>query len=80
MSDAIVLPVFLVRQNGSPLHQIHMLPEVELTRSGDRDRDTFENTSRFNRVFEEMVRRYPDHWIWVHKRWRTRPLGEPSIY
>jgi len=80
MSDAIVLPVFLVRVNGSPHHEIHLLPEVDVVRSGDRDRDTVENTRRFNRVFEGMVRRYPDHWIWVHKRWRTRPPGEPSIY
>jgi KDO2-lipid IV(A) lauroyltransferase len=80
ISNAIVLPVFLVRQNGSPSHQIHILPEVEVTRSSDRDHDTLENTLRFNRVLEEMVRRYPEQWIWVHKRWRTRPPGEPPIY
>jgi KDO2-lipid IV(A) lauroyltransferase len=80
MSDAVVLPVFLVRENGSARHQIYILPEVELARSGDRERDTVENTRRFNRVFEGMVRRHPDHWIWMHKRWRTRPAGEPSIY
>ena len=80
MTDAIVLPVFLVRENGSPRHQIHILPEVEVARGGERERDTVENLRRFNRVFEGMVRRHPDHWIWMHKRWRTRPPGEPSIY
>lgn len=80
MSAATVLPVFLVRQGGSPCHQIHFLPDVEISRSGNRDRDTIENTRRFNQVVEGMVRRYPDQWIWIHKRWRTRPPGEPPIY
>ena len=80
LSGAPVHPVFLVRKGRSPQHEMHFLPRVETVRSGDRSRDTVENTRRFNRVFEEMVRRHPDHWIWMHKRWRTRPPGEPPIY
>lgn len=79
-SEAPVIPVFLVRKNGSPRHEVLILPEVEVADTANRDRDTVENTKRFNQVFEAMVRRYPDHWIWMHKRWRTRPPGEPSIY
>lgn len=80
LSGAPVYPVFLVRKNGSPRHEIMILPKVEVARSGDRDRDTVENLRRFNRVFEDMVCRYPDQWIWMHKRWRTRPPGAPPIY
>lgn len=80
MSGSPVYPVFLVRQDGSTRHQIVILPEVELVRNGDRERDTLENLTRMNRVFADMVHRHPDHWIWMHKRWRTRPLGEPPIY
>ncbi len=80
MSEAPVFPAFLVRQGGSPRHEIHILPQVEVVRSDDRERDVAENTRRFNRVLEDMVRRHPDHWIWMHKRWRTRPVGEPPIY
>jgi KDO2-lipid IV(A) lauroyltransferase len=80
LSGAPVHPVFLVRQQGSPRHRIVIGEAVETVRSGDSDRDTVENTRRFNRVFEDMVRRHPDHWIWMHKRWRTRPPGESSIY
>ena len=80
LSGAPVYPVFLVRKDRSPRHEIVILPRVETVRGGGRERDTVENTRRFNRVFEAMVREHPDHWIWMHKRWRTRPLGEPSIY
>jgi KDO2-lipid IV(A) lauroyltransferase len=80
LSGAPVYPVFLVRENGSARHRIHIGDRVEVAASGDRDRDTAENLSRFNAVFAAMVRRHPDHWIWMHKRWRTRPPGAPPIY
>jgi len=81
MSGAPVYPVFLIRQDGGPRHQILILPEVELVRDGgDRDAALLENARRLNFVFEDVVRRHPDHWIWMHKRWRTRPAGEPQIY
>ena len=31
-------------------------------------------------VVEDWVRRYPDQWLWIHRRWKTRPPGEPAIY
>jgi Kdo2-lipid IVA lauroyltransferase/acyltransferase len=80
LSGAPVYPVFLVRKDGSPRHEIVIRPRVETVRSGNRGRDTVENTRRFNEAFAEMVRARPDHWIWMHKRWRTRPAGEPPIY
>ncbi|MBX3024972.1 lysophospholipid acyltransferase family protein [bacterium] len=80
LSGAPVVPVFLVRDGTSDQHRIVVLPEVELARSGDRDADVIENTRRCNAVFETMLRRYPEQWIWFHKRWKTRPVGEPRIY
>ena len=80
LSGAPVYPVFLVRKGGTHHHEIVVLPPVETVRSADTTRDTVENTRRFNAVFAEMVRRHPGQWIWMHKRWRTRPAGERSIY
>ncbi len=80
LSQAPVYPVFLVRQGGTPSHRIVILPRVETVRSSDRDADTVENTRRFNRVLEDMVRAHPEQWIWMHKRWRTRPPGAPPLY
>ena len=80
LSRAPVYPVFLVRQGDSASHRVVILPRVETARSGDRAADTVENTGRFNRVLEGMVRAHPEQWIWMHKRWRTRPPGAPPIY
>jgi Kdo2-lipid IVA lauroyltransferase/acyltransferase len=80
LSGAPVVPVFLVREGDSEKHRIVVLPQIDLAKSGDRDADVVENTRRCNAVFEAMLRRYPEQWIWFHKRWKTRPIGEPRIY
>lgn len=80
LSGAPVVPVFLVREGATDKHRIVVLPEVEMAKTGDREADVIENTRRCNAVFETMLRRYPEQWIWFHKRWKTRPLGEPRIY
>jgi KDO2-lipid IV(A) lauroyltransferase len=44
------------------------------------DRDILENTQKFSKVLEEIIRKYPDQWVWLHGRWNTRPPGEPPLY
>ena len=80
LSRAPLLPVFLVRQGESERHHIVVLPEIEPARSGDRAADIVATTQRCSAVIEDMLRRYPEQWIWFHKRWNTRPHGEPRIY
>ncbi len=80
LSGAPVIPVFLVREDDSDRHRIVVLPAVELVKTGDREADVVENTQRCTAVVEAMLRRHPEQWIWFHKRWKTRPLGEPRIY
>ncbi len=80
LTGAPIVPVFLVRDGESERHRIVMLPEVEMVSTGDRDADIRANTQRCSTVFEQMLRAHPDHWIWFHKRWKTRPDGEPRIY
>jgi KDO2-lipid IV(A) lauroyltransferase len=48
-------------------------PEVELIRTGDRERDVAANTALFSRVIEGWVRERPGHWFWMHRRWKTQP-------
>jgi len=55
-------------------------PPIELIRTGDMERDVVENTQRFTKVIEDIIRKYPDQWVWVHRRWNTRPKGEPPVY
>ena len=79
-TKCLIVPAFLVRQGETERHRLLMLPAVELEDSGDRDADILTNTQRCNAVIEQMLRQYPDQWIWFHRRWRTRPAGERPIY
>lgn len=75
-----VYPAFLVREGGGTRHRIVILPRVPFASMADRDQAAREFTQRCTAVLEDMIRRHPDHWLWTHKRWRTRPLGEPELY
>ncbi len=79
-TDAAVVPGYAVWDEGIHKYRLRFEPLVELIRTGDEERDVLENTQKFTKVLEEIIRRYPDQWIWVHGRWNTRPKGEPPLY
>jgi Kdo2-lipid IVA lauroyltransferase/acyltransferase len=79
-TDAAVVPGYAVWDEPSRKYRLRFEPPVELTRTGDTERDVLENTQKFTKVIEEIVRKYPEQWVWVHGRWNTRPQGEPEIY
>lgn len=80
ISGAPVFPVFLVRQGESERHRLEALAPVELIDTGNKERDIITNTQRCSDAIEAMIRRYPEQWIWFHKRWKTRPPGESRLY
>jgi len=80
LSGAPVVPAFLIRDGTSARHRIVVLPPIDLVKTGDREADAIENTQHCTAVIEMMLRRYPEQWSWFHKRWKTRPLGEPRLY
>jgi len=53
---------------------------LEMVSSGDKEADLVENTQRCQNVIEQAVREHPDQWLWIHRRWKTRPPGEPDLY
>jgi KDO2-lipid IV(A) lauroyltransferase len=79
-TGAAVVPAFVHWDGAVRKYRLCFDPEVELIRTGDDAADIHENTQRFTRVIENYVRRYPEQWLWVHRRWKTRPPGEPPIY
>ena len=79
-TDAPIVPAFIVREGRSARHRVHVLPILQVERTGDPAEDVRRNTQRFTAVFEEMVRRHPEQWLCMHKRWKTRPPGEPRFY
>ncbi|MCS6924704.1 MAG: lysophospholipid acyltransferase family protein [Candidatus Binatia bacterium] len=79
-SGVPVIPAFLVREQRSWRHRIVILPPVEPVRTGNQAEDLRATTAKFTAVLQHMVEQYPDHWLWIHKRWKRRPAGEAPIY
>ena len=79
-TDAAVVPGFTVWDRTLRKYRLRFDPAVELVRTGNEEADVVANTAKFTKVIEDYVRRYPDQWLWVHRRWKTRPEGQPSLY
>jgi len=79
-TDAAVVPGYAVWDEAIGKYRLRFEPPVELIRTGDMERDVVENTQKFTKVIEDIIRKYPDQWVWVHGRWNTRPKGEPPVY
>jgi KDO2-lipid IV(A) lauroyltransferase len=79
-TDAAVVPGYAYWDEGVGKYKLRFEPAVELIRTGDTERDVFANTEKFAKVLEEIIRRYPEQWVWVHARWKTRRQGEAALY
>jgi KDO2-lipid IV(A) lauroyltransferase len=79
-TSAAVVPAFTIWDSALGKYRVHFEPAVSLVRTADNEADVVANTAKFNQVLEEFVRKYPDQWLWVHKRWKTRPPADPPLY
>jgi KDO2-lipid IV(A) lauroyltransferase len=71
---ATVIPGFAFWHEDERRYVLRFYPEIEI--SGDAQADT----QRIHTFFEAVIRQYPDQWMWIHRRWKTRPEGEPPLY
>ena len=79
-AEATVLPVYAVWNNQRKRFVFCGGPILELTRTGNHQSDIEINTARITAAIEQQIRAYPDQWLWIHRRWKTRPEGEPDLY
>jgi KDO2-lipid IV(A) lauroyltransferase len=79
-TDAAVVPTFTIWDEAIGKYRLRFDPALELIRTGDQERDIVANTQMFTKVIEDYVRKYPDQWLWVHRRWKTRREGEKPLY
>ena len=79
-ADAAVVPSFTIWDESLGKYRLRFDPAVDLVRTGDLEADIIANTQKFTKVIEDYVRQYPDQWLWVHRRWKTRPEGQPPLY
>ena len=79
-TGAAVLPGFLLWEKKEARYVLHFGEQLEVLATEDQERDALLNTARFTSAIEFYVRRYPDQWLWMHRRWKTRPPGESAFY
>jgi len=79
-TEAAVLPGFLSWREEEKKYVLEFGECLELVRTGNDEQDILTNTQICTTAIEAGVRRFPEQWLWVHRRWKTRPPGEPSLY
>jgi KDO2-lipid IV(A) lauroyltransferase len=79
-TGAAVLPGFCIWEPEEQKYVLHFGPELVFKQTDDPEADILAATAQCNAVLESWIRRYPDQWLWIHRRWKTRPAGEPAIY
>jgi KDO2-lipid IV(A) lauroyltransferase len=79
-TDAAVVPGFCLWDPGLRRYRVRFEPAMETSRTGNEEADILTNTAAYTKVIEDYARRYPEQWLWVHRRWKTRPEGEKSLY
>jgi KDO2-lipid IV(A) lauroyltransferase len=79
-TGAAVLPAFTLWDESLGKYRIRFEPAIPTVCTGDDDADAVANTQNYTAAIERAVRAHPDQWLWVHRRWKTRPAGEPTLY
>ena len=75
--DCPVVPVFIVRRPEGG-HRILVQPPHRFEHTGQSAADIAAFTAKMSKVIEDIIRQYPDHWLWFHKRWRDPHLGKSA--
>ncbi|MGD0859464.1 MAG: lysophospholipid acyltransferase family protein [Terracidiphilus sp.] len=79
-TGAAVLPGFMLWEPAERRYVLHFGPQIEIPHTADAAADILAATQLCTSVIESWIRRYPDQWLWIHRRWKTRPPGEPGLY
>ena len=61
-------------------HVIRFGPPLPIDPAAPREEEVARVTRRCNEELEKAIREAPEQWMWFHRRWKTRPVGEPEIY
>lgn len=79
-TGAVVVPAFAVWEESKQKYVVYLEPAVEYEKTEKADEEIKILTQKITHVVEKYVRKYPEQWLWIHKRWNTRPAGEPNLY
>ena len=79
-TETAVVPAFVIWQPEKRKYLLKLEPAIEFEKTGDNEQDVRELTQAVTKTIEKYVRAHPEQWMWIHKRWNTRPPGEAEIY
>ena len=79
-TGAAVLPGFMLWEPAEKKYVLHFGPEVAIPHTENVSADILTGTHLCTAAIESWIRRYPDQWLWIHRRWKTRPPGESGLY
>jgi KDO2-lipid IV(A) lauroyltransferase len=79
-TGAAVVPVHSYWDAAIGKYVLHYEPALQLSNTDDEEADIRAHTALFNRTLEGFIRRFPDQWFWVHRRWKNRPEGAAELY
>jgi KDO2-lipid IV(A) lauroyltransferase len=79
-TGATVVPGFLLWEKSEQKYVLRFGDPLPVVTTGDAEQGALVNTAAFTAKIEEYVRQYPEQWLWMHRRWKTRPEGEEGIY
>jgi KDO2-lipid IV(A) lauroyltransferase len=79
-TGAVVLPAFAVWEEAKRKYVVYLEPPIEYEKTQDGEADIVDLTQKITSLVEKYVRKYPEQWLWIHKRWNTRPKGEQDLY
>lgn len=71
-TKAIVIPAYIYMDDKLK-HHIHFYKPVELIRTDNMEADIVANTQLFTSIIESQIRKHPEQWVWMHRRWKTKP-------
>lgn len=79
-ANALIFPIFCVWDEDVCRYKLVHGKLIEPTKTGDHKNDIVETTAAYTAEIEQIIRAFPDQWMWIHRRWKTRPPGESGIY
>ena len=79
-TGAAVIPGFALWNREEGRYVLKFYPPLEFAETGNPEQDFVTNTQRCQSKIEEVIREYPEQWLWIHRRWKHRPEGESELY
>ncbi len=79
-TGAPIFPIFIIPTKQKYRYRLKVFEEIPMEREGDFNELLKKNSEKIMKVFEKVISENPENWLWIHRRWKTRPDGEEKIY